>query len=164
VQGAGNSTYDNVLTITAWIYVTSLSNDYQIIFSTNQRDVPNNYEFRYLSNGSLEFNYANTESELFEDHMDSQGDVVTTDSWLFLAVTKDSSGNINFYVNGTKSGATISGAPNIQFAVSGWAIGASNGGGSNDMSAFVNDVRVYNTDLNASQIFTIYSSGLSSCQ
>ncbi len=80
MQGAGNSTYDNVLTITAWIYVTSLSNNYQVIFSTNQRNVHNNYEFRYLSNGSLEFNYATTQGAYFEDYMDSQSGVVTTNS------------------------------------------------------------------------------------
>ena len=164
VQGAGNSTYVNVLTITAWIFVTSLANNYQVIFSTNQRDVHNNYEFRYLSNGSIEFDYATMQGALFQVYMDSQTGAVIPNSWIFLAVTKDSLGNINFYVNGTQSGSTILGNSNIYFTVSGWAIGASNGGGFNDMNAYVNDVRVYNTNLNASQISAIYSSGIPSCQ
>jgi hypothetical protein len=131
------------ITTSAWVniqtdspgYIFSLSNRYDLAYD------------QFLNNGTYEFRSYDGSSAI---RLDSG--VSTTSSYVHLAVTSDGS-TITFYANGSEV-ASYTGSP--AFPIGSWRVGEQSNGG-NNISALIDDVRIYNAALTSTQINDAYN-------
>jgi autotransporter-associated beta strand protein len=85
--------------------------------------------------------------------------VVTPGQWNFVAITFDGAKTVNFYVNGSPAGSTISNGL-YNYDANTFTIGGNTIGGSTTVKSFdgtMLDLAIYNSELTASDILTIYN-------
>ena len=135
------------ITITAWIRPTSLR-------AGAPRIVDNTKTRFYVSSASrVSFSSDGATGVISGNNVPLNG------KWQFVAVTRTAAGVANFYANGVPSGTANlnSGTPT---AGSNVAIGGISGGPtSNPFEGSMDDVRVYNRVLSASEITQLYNLG-----
>jgi hypothetical protein len=83
---------------------------------------------------------------------------VTSGTWTHVAVTYDSSGNYSFYVNGAAAGSGTS--PQTFIWIGNGLIGRQTSG--EYFNGSIDDLRVYDTAMSASQVAALYNSYTSS--
>jgi hypothetical protein len=156
------------ITISAWIYPRDLSNSqsrYEIISNTELSDPWHGFTF-YISGGADYGTcqpgdiclWANDGSASSNYH-DGVPHGMTENNWYHVVVTGNSStGVVTWYVNGVNKGSqtkTRGIGDNSDDIVS---IG-SEGGNSNWFDGIIDDVRIYNRVLDASEIAALYNGG-----
>lgn len=136
-------------TIALWYYVRSYYN-YHTIFD-NSVD-PDDWEMWIYSDGRLRFRADNGSGDVTYDLDNLNG----TNHWYHIAVSWDRTGSATLYVNGTARGSDAIGAwvnPGATFYV-----GGGNNGDLHTGDGIVDDVRIYNTELAASDIRALFGS------
>ncbi|MFW6172935.1 MAG: LamG domain-containing protein, partial [Elusimicrobiota bacterium] len=137
---------DSEVTISAWVYADTTSGYDVIVSKRNQWEQNTNYQF-FTYDGELRFFYG---SGIFS------GYTINTGEWYHVVVTvKDSSDETKFYVNGnlesTKSDS-VSLDPNNAILQIG------EGYGNAPWDGKIDDVRIYNRTLSATEIQNLYNS------
>lgn len=144
----------SALTLAAWVYADTLSGYNNIITkggSNYMMQVQGNKLILSYYGGGAWHDYAST------------GSVITTGQWHHVAITEDnlgSAGGVKLYVDGSEvNGSYIvgtgAGAPNTSDA--NLYIGSE--GGTHFWDGMIDDVRIYQRELSASDISDLYSSG-----
>jgi len=115
-----------------------------------------NYIFRLKSNGEIGLGYHDTGGSFNGDVL-STG-TISTGVWSHIIVTHDdSTGQIDFYINGSASGtSSLSNSPKNGSAP--LTIGAGGRGG-NHFAGDMDDVRIYNKPLSDTEASNLYNSG-----
>ncbi len=138
---------EGVTTWTAWIYPTSFANSPDIM--SEQCAGANGYFMQIKSNGSLEFGYQCLQSGALV----GPGGSLTLNTWNHVAATINGSA-VNLYINGVL---------NYSSTISATATNAAQEldiGGKNDgyFNGYMDDVRIYNRALSASEVSALYNS------
>ena len=91
---------------------------------------------------------------------DDSGVTVPVGSWEYVAMTYDGHtyGNISFYMNGAQVASMASSASGMVTDSTAVHIGASPGGGEEDFSGSMDEVRLFDRALSASEISQLYQS------
>ncbi len=138
----------NAVSITAWMKMSTLGGGAAgRILGNNQTifrlSAPNTLTFSSDGGATI----ANSASAAF-----------ATSTWVFVAVTRTSSGTANLYVNGALSGTAnqSSGTP----ANGGYVVMGASPTGGNPFNGSLDDVRVYNRALAAGDITQLYRAGV----
>ncbi|MDG6998456.1 MAG: LamG domain-containing protein, partial [Nitrososphaerota archaeon] len=137
-------------TMSAWVYPTAV-NDYTVVFGWKSAS-----GYVLLDQGVGDWRAVFNPTGAGESAV--TGPAVKLNSYVFLAMSwklSNSIYNITLYVNGASQGS-ITQAQGTNGALGGFSIGEVDI--SNWISAIIDDVRVYNTALSASEINEIYQS------
>ena len=81
----------------------------------------------------------------------STGSLPSAGQWYHIAVSASSSGGISFYINGQAAG-TVTNTGNNNTSTAAFIVGALNSSGSEQLQGSMDDIRVYNAVLTASEI------------
>ncbi len=139
----------NPLTITAWIKPTAsaLAGGVSYIVSNG-----NATTFRLASSNRLAFSSDNAHTIVSATNALAG----LADKWTFISVTRDASGTANIYINGIPSG-TINQDSGTPISGTDFEIGARLGG--TFFGGSIDDVRIYNRALSATEISQLYNLG-----
>jgi len=138
------------LSFSAWFYPQSGGHAFpRIIDKDNNLD--NGYYFVYdKTNGALMFKTAGT------TNMSSNNSVITQNAWNHVVVTYDGA-NVRFYVNGVAQGAPAYTTLPVN-TVNAFVVG-NIADSSRPLDGKLDDVRIYNRALSASEIQRLYNMG-----
>jgi len=113
------------------------------------------YYFQVNSDGGVEtYTYYGTNSRRSSSYFDSSNNI-PEDVWTHIAWTENTSGLRTIYINGTVD-STSQHEPGIYDSSDPLRIGAQ-GSSNRQFNGKIRDVRVYNRELSASEIFEIYT-------
>lgn len=142
-MGASSTLAPAILTVTAWIYVSSTSATGGNVVSKGDNS---GYRMRYLTDRSLHFLDRGATNNL-----SSAAGVFSYDTWTHVAFVGDASG-LKIYVNGSliASNATAFGAPNSGNFVVGSRNAAGTGG--ETFKGMIDEVKVYNYARSVTQL------------
>lgn len=135
-------------TISAWIYLNSWG----------EGSVGNGLG-RIIDNGKILFYCQQSGTSLYftsdlSVYPHAEVDAISLGSWIHVAVTRNTAGVANFYVNGILSGTAdqASGAPTVGTNI---LIG-NNSAATRTFDGIIDDLRIYDEVLSADQIYNIY--------
>lgn len=141
----GTVSTSSVFTYAAWIKTSSAT--YQCIIAGKGIGSGSTY-FRVNNTGNL--GLANADNVFIGGSAAN----VNTGSWIYVAVTYNSSGTYVFYVNGTASGS----GTNLQtFSFGNYSIGLQ---GNEYFNGQIDEVGIWNRVLTSTEITTLYNSGM----
>ena len=150
---AGNSSTLNpsIITITAWIKIKTIAANNNTILVRGGADY--SFETNNIGGGNETLAFYLNGYNAFRGNTG-----LTRNKWNFVAVSYDpnlASQNIKFYLNGVPDGTSVTSSPMVSTA-NYITIGARGGGAANFN---LDDVRVYNRALSASEIQQLYTQG-----
>ncbi len=136
------------LTLSCWVYFNTLATKQALIFKSWGGE----YELSmYGANGKLEFDHAATS-------VYSPSSSVQSKVWLhIIAVRNITAMNVTFYINGLQVGTPQAFTKLPTTSSNALYLGQENG--YNSLNGTIDDVRIYNRALNASEITTLYAMG-----
>jgi hypothetical protein len=127
-------------TIEFWSYFNSLAAIATVVGKTNNATASGSqFEFTVQTNGqiSVTFYYSNSAFTVT-----SAVGAITTGSWQYVAMTKDSSGNYKIFINGTQSGTTVTNTSTLNTPTLATTIGAQITTGNRLCNAYFQDFRI----------------------
>jgi hypothetical protein len=127
-------------TIEFWSYFNSLAAIATVVGKTNNSTASGSqFEFTVQTNGqiSVTFYYSNSAFTVT-----SAVGAITTGSWQYVAMTKDSSGNYKIFINGTQSGTTVTNTSTLNTPTLATTIGAQITTGNRLCNAYFQDFRI----------------------
>ncbi|HAT68843.1 MAG TPA: hypothetical protein DCS20_04500 [Candidatus Yonathbacteria bacterium] len=130
-------------TISVWIYLTADCSNYSSIFA--QDSVDGLYCYQSGSDNKLDFWYTATPPDHFSNT------ALALNRWYHVAIVNNA-GSATFYLNGVADG-TVASAPSFN---------ANTIGGDTSLETFpgkLDEVRLYNRALSASDVYALYKSG-----
>ncbi len=149
VNDSSSLELDDYITASAWVYPTNSLNSYRMIIVKRGACSTVNYEF-YTFNGELRFFLGNNEY--------LTGYTLALNTWQYVAVTFDDTTNsLKFYVNGAEvnsQNATDAMTANSEYILIGGVSGLCNA----FWQGSIDDVRIYNRVLSATEVRQIYDS------
>ena len=155
---AESSGTPNSLTVTAWIYVTSLSPANAIFTKWDNTGLQRSWGFWHYSSGSSTLHFAHMQGSGATTTAYSNTGVVTTNTWMHVACVWDGS-TVTFY----KNGAAVGGGTNSNFnnptkvTTANHQIGAQDAGTASTMKGRIDRVRLFNRGLSAAEVLAVYN-------
>jgi len=162
VKGPDIQTPSNAITITAWIYPTAISGIYGDIATR-----VNGYGLRLVDTGRISLALRTTD-RAWTYAVQTANNVIKVNKWQFIAVTWAAGSLAHGYYNAVEvnnGGASIF-TGNISYSgtagtvVTAIGAGYSSSAATNLFPGSIDDVRIYNRALSASEITQLYNSGL----
>jgi len=149
---ASSSLKPSSITVSAWVYVTGLSfTEDQVMFAQGVTIFP----IIVLSKGTNWQFYSYIKDANGAVHSNVCSGSLNLNQWYFLTFTYDSSGNFNQYVNGVNVFSSATGGVGLSTSETGWQIGGVyNGSYYGYFQGLIDDVRIYNRALSATEIQT----------
>lgn len=146
------------MSISAWIYRTSNSNIYHIA-SKNQTGIASPWQFVIQVSGQLR-SYTKTPGtgSAFEQFIDG-GTITPLNAWTHVVLVRDASTlKTTFYINGVLDSKGWQTYSPSQVAASGIAayVGARGGGGANYFKGSIDEFRIYDRAVTASEVIGLY--------
>jgi hypothetical protein len=142
-------------TIALWYYVRSYYNYNSVFDNSVQQD---DWEMWVYGDARLRFRIGGTGGDVTFDDLNSIGGV---GKWYHFVTTWDKNGSVELYVNGSSKGSSaVTGwiNPGATFYVGGGNAGNTAGDG------VVDDLRIYNTELDSGQVWSLFASQVSGLQ
>ncbi len=148
----GNNLLSENMTAAMWIYPTSWTHQTQTALLTSRASVYDGLLFFIYNQGNLHFDWGNG-SDQFRWNTGYQPPLNT---WTHIAIKRDSNGRY-LYVNGTlRSSTSIAGGPTTANTI--FRLGADTTANQYYYQGSMDDVRIYNRALSASEISQLYNS------
>lgn len=142
-------------TFSAWVYLTEAGNNVQYtILSERGPSGQDNYQFAVM-NQKVTFNYWSNTNEIIPGEPTQ---TINLNEWQFVSITYDGT-NAAYYHNGVKVGeysctGTIDNNSNTLY------IGTNSGPSTDPFKGDLDEIRIYNRALSASEIQTLYYNGV----
>jgi hypothetical protein len=136
---------NQTITICAWINPLGFGGD-------NQGRIIDNGNTIFFINNSGELIFSSDGATNSNSALNS----ISLSSWQYACVTRNATGSSNFYINGLSNGALNQGSGVPSAGTTNVTIG-NNAAGTNAFNGLIDDVMIFNTLLNSSQISAIYN-------
>ena len=127
-------------TIEFWIYMNSLAARGSVAAKNDGSSAANSqFDLNIETTGQVNVQFYSGGSAIT---INSATGVITTSSWIYVALTKDVSGNYKIFINGTQSGSTTTSTSSINSPVRQLTIGAQTIGGGTSLNGYIDDLRI----------------------
>ena len=127
-------------TIEFWVYSNSLaSRGTPIARNNGSTAAGSQFDLNIETSGQINVAFYTGGSTI---SINSATGVITTGTWIHVALTKDSSGNYKIFINGTQSGSTTTNTGSINSPTIPMTIGVQNTSGGVALNAYLDDLRI----------------------
>ncbi len=144
------------MTLCAWVKTTALADQIILNINRSSTNIVNEGIFEVKSTGGIRFWDHTGAAYGFTDSVDSSA-TVNDGNWHLACFVKNATSG-TYYVDGASSG-TKTAANNVSYGSADWVIGTNYRDGDTYFKGSMDDVRVYNRALSASEILQLYNMG-----
>jgi hypothetical protein len=128
------------LTIEFWVYMNSLAARGTVAARNNGSTAAGSqFDLNIETTGQINIAFYTGSTTIT---INSATAIITTGSWIHVALSKDGSGNYKIFVNGTQSGTTVTNTSSINSPTIPMTIGAQNTSGSVSLNGYIDDLRI----------------------
>ena len=148
----------NSLTVTAWIYVTSLNPANAIFTKWNNTGLQRSWGFWHYAANSSTLHFAHMQNSGTTTTAYSNTGVVTTNTWIHVACVWDGP-TVTFYKNGVAAGGGTNSNFNnpTKVTTANHMMGAQDAGTASTMKGRIDKVRLFNRALTGPEVLSIYN-------
>jgi len=127
-------------TIEFWVYMNSLAARGTVAARNNGSTAAGSqFDLNIETTGQINIAFYTGSTTIT---INSATSIITTGSWIHVALSKDGSGNYKIFVNGTQSGTTVTNTSSINSPTIPMTIGAQNTSGGVSLNGYIDDLRI----------------------